>query len=85
MRASASGVHGPRWSRPPLGSTLKPGASERAWVSYETFVSDLNAVRDRAGRYRRQAGDEERAEALVGALEELAGHGPTAGRTVAAR
>gem|GEM_PF-4380785 len=40
-------------------------------MSYETFLSDLSAVRDRAGRYRRQAGDEERAEALVGALEEL--------------
>jgi PAS domain S-box-containing protein len=36
-------------------------------VNYETFLNDLNAVRDRAGRFRRQAGD----EALVGALEEL--------------
>jgi PAS domain S-box-containing protein len=40
-------------------------------VSYETFLNDLNAVRDRAGRYRRQAGDDDRAEALVGALAEL--------------
>ena len=40
-------------------------------MTYETFLNDLNAVRDRARRFRRQAGDADLADTLVGALDEL--------------
>jgi PAS domain S-box-containing protein len=40
-------------------------------VTYETFLNDLHAVRDRAGRFRRQADDDELAETLVEALQQL--------------
>jgi hypothetical protein len=39
-------------------------------VSYETFLQDLHAVRDRAGRFRRLT-DSQLPEALTLALEEL--------------
>jgi PAS domain S-box-containing protein len=40
-------------------------------VTYDTFLSDLQAVRDRAGRLRLRAGDDEPTEALAEALQEL--------------
>jgi PAS domain-containing protein len=40
-------------------------------VSYETFLQDLHAARDRAGRFRLQAGDRPDEAALASALEEL--------------
>ena len=41
-------------------------------MNYETFLEDLHAVRDRAGQFRRGAGDDELADTLLGgALEEL--------------
>ena len=41
-------------------------------MNYETFLEDLHAVRDRAGRFRLRAGHDELADTLLGgALEEL--------------
>ena len=70
MRASAAGVHGVTL-KAPLAGYAGSGAEEGVGLNYETFLKDLHAVRDRAGRFRRRAGDEDLAETLVGALAEL--------------
>ena len=40
-------------------------------MTYETFLNDLHAVRDRAGWFRQRADDVELADTLVEALQEL--------------
>jgi PAS domain S-box-containing protein len=70
MRAWAPGVHGAGEVLPAAGYANADAETE-AGVNFETFLTDLNAVRDRAGRFRQRADDEDLAETLVEALAEL--------------